>query len=311
MLVVDKERGPTSHDVVARLRKVFDTGAVGHAGTLDPMATGVLVVAVGEGTKLVAHMTAQDKEYEATIALGALTDTLDAEGEVVERAEVKRLTRAEVEAVAGRFVGAGMQVPPKVSAIKVDGRPLHERVRRGEDVEVPSREVLVHELEIRDVRPDAIDLRVRADKGFYVRSLARDLAEALGTVGHLSALRRLRSGRFDLAMALPMGRVLAAARGDESARDEVVAALLSLPRAWSGPRTTLDDDGREDARQGRRVVATRRGAIEPEAGAGDVVAMLDAGGAMIALGVVEEDGTLKVKRGFASTGPEPKGRFPA
>ncbi len=311
VLVVDKKRGPTSHDVVGRLRRVFDTGAVGHAGTLDPMATGVLVVAVGEATKLVAHLTAADKEYEATVALGVATDTLDAEGREVRRADVPPLTREQAEAAARAFLGAGKQRPPKVSAIKVGGRPLHERVRRGEEVEVPERDVFVHSLEILAFRPDAIDLRVCADKGFYVRSLGRDLAEALGTVGHLSALRRLRSGHFDVSTAIDMARVEAAAAGDPDALRAVTGALVPMTEAWSGPTVVLDDAGCEDARHGRVVMPERCGPMAGEASTGDVVAMLDAQGELVALGELAEDDTLRVRRGFASTGGEAEGTFPA
>jgi tRNA pseudouridine55 synthase len=203
-----------------------------------------------------------------------------------------------------------------VSAIKVGGRPLHERVRRGEDVEVPERDVFVHELEILAVRPEgpgapSIDLRVRVDKGFYVRSLGRDLAEALGTVGHLSALRRIRSGSFDLTNAVSTSRVREAAGGDPMAKMQITGALLTLPEAWSGPKTTLDGDGLLDARNGRRVPPSRCGEIEGSAEAGDVVAMLDARGELVALGALEEDGSLKVRRGFASTGDDTEGRFSA
>ncbi len=302
VLVVDKPRGPTSHDVVARVRRAFDTGAVGHAGTLDPMATGVLVVAVGEGTKLVAYLTAADKEYEATLTLGAVTDSLDADGKVVAQAPVPALSLDAVAEAAQTFVGAGKQVPPKFSAIKVGGRPLYERARKGEDVEVPERDVFVHALEVARVEGDEVDFRVRAAKGFYVRSLGRDLAVALGTVGHLTALRRTASGAFGLAGAVPMALVEAAAGGDPAARGELEAALLPLTTAWSGPRAKLDQEGVVDARHGRRVQpmnVLERTPGDPKSRE-EVIALLDEAGEMVALAREDDAECLAIVRGFVS-----------
>lgn len=300
VLVIDKNQGPTSHDVVARVRRAFDTGSVGHAGTLDPMATGVLVVAVGEATKLVAYLTAADKEYDATVTLGATTDSLDADGTVVERAPVPECTLAEVSAAAVPFLGAGKQFPPKVSAIKVDGRPLYERVRRGEEVEVPERDVFVHDLEVKRVEGAEVDFRVRAAKGFYVRSLGRDLALALGTLGHLTALRRTASGSFTLAEAIPMEQLQAAAGGDEAAQGALRAALIPLTTAWTGPRLILDEAGVTDARHGKRVQPIN--VIEGVSGIAEVgdrvAALIDPTGEMVALARVDEFGSLAIARGF-------------
>jgi len=309
VLVVDKSRGPTSHDIVGRVRKAFDTGAVGHAGTLDPMATGVLVIAIGEATKLVQHLTSADKAYEATVSLGEETDSLDADGVVVGRAEVPALSEDEVQAAAERFVGATRQRAPVVSAIKVDGRPLHERARRGEKVEAPERDVFVHTLTVQEIENAAIRFSVTAAKGFYVRSLGRDLAAALGTVGHLTELRRTRSGTFDLGGAVPADTVFRAASGEADAIAALEAALIPIADAWSGPKTTLSPEGVEDARHGRAVAEDRRDTLS--ASEGDVVAMLDAAGAIVALGRLEGEGTLKVVRGFASTDAEPSATLPA
>jgi tRNA pseudouridine55 synthase len=303
VLAVDKPRGPTSHDVVARVRKALGTRAVGHAGTLDPMATGVLVVAVGEGTKLVRWLTADDKVYRATVALGAETDTLDADGEVVERAPVPpELDRGRAAAVAARFVGTQRQRPPAFSAIKVDGRALHERARRGEEVEVPEREVTVRRLEILAVERDAdgarVELEVEAAKGFYVRSLGRDLARALGTRGHLTALRRLRSGAFGLEGAVSGALLERAAAGDEPAKAELRASLRPLAAACEGmPRVTLDARGVEDARHGRPI---RASAVALEEGA-EPVALLDPEGRLVAVGK-RERGRLRVVRGVRTRG---------
>lgn len=269
----------TSHDVVSKTRKAFDTRAVGHAGTLDPMATGVLVIGIGRGTKLVPWLTAMDKRYETTIRLGVATHSLDADGDLVEEKPVPALTLEQVNDAAQAFVGTQAQRAPVVSAIKVDGRRLHERVRRGEDVEAPVREVTLHSVQILDVSATEIRARLHCGKGFYVRSFGRDLAEKLGTVGHLSALRRTASGEFSLAEAATL--------------DALPAPLLTLAEAASRllPVATPTDEGLEDARHGRRIA--------PE----DVDAMPDGEAALIHEGeliavVFPEEGKLRVKRGF-------------
>ncbi|MAQ13745.1 MAG: tRNA pseudouridine(55) synthase TruB [Sandaracinus sp.] len=204
VVIVDKPQGPTSHDVVGRIRRALDTGRVGHAGTLDPMATGVLVIAVGEGTKLVPYLTAADKAYRATLSIGVATDSLDAEGERVGEGPLLAVDQAEVQRVADGFLGPHLQRAPKVSAIKVDGERLHAKARRGDDFEAPEREVTLHSVQILEVAPDRVELELRAAKGFYVRSFGRDLAAALGTVGHLSMLRRTASGAFDVDRAVAL-----------------------------------------------------------------------------------------------------------
>ncbi|HJL15401.1 MAG TPA: tRNA pseudouridine(55) synthase TruB [Sandaracinaceae bacterium LLY-WYZ-13_1] len=305
--MVDKPHGPTSHDVVARVRKALGTRAVGHAGTLDPMATGVLVVAVGEGTKLVRWLTADDKTYRATVALGVETDTLDAQGAPAERAEVPALDAARVRGVAAGFVGAQRQRPPAFSAIKVDGQALHERARRGEAVEAPERDVTVRRLQILDVSLDGdaprIELEVEASKGFYVRSLGRDLARALGTRGHLSALRRLRSGPFASSEAVRGETLDAAADGDEAARRALRAALLPLADACRGmPAVRLSERGVEDAGHGRPVRPQDAVGLDELAEGAEPVAMLGPGGALVAVGR-RERGQLRVMRGVRAGAP--------
>ncbi|MFW6051977.1 MAG: tRNA pseudouridine(55) synthase TruB [Myxococcota bacterium] len=302
VLVLDKPAGPTSHDVVARVRRALGTRSVGHAGTLDPMATGVLVVAVGEGTKLVAYLTADDKEYEAEVTLGTATSTLDAAGETTEAVEVPRLTEGDVDRVLGRFVGCLWQQAPMVSAIKVRGRALHARVRRGEQVEPAVREVRVHRLQRLAFDGRRIRLRVHCGKGFYVRSLARDLGHALGTVAHLSALRRLRSGVFGLAGALPFDVVQRAADGEVEARDTLLAALQPLEQACRAlPCLQLTPEGAADARHGRRIDAARLAGpgaadLPPDA----TCALLDPDGHLVALARLEGP-RLRVVRGIRQT----------
>lgn len=219
LLVVDKPGGWTSHDVVGRARRLAGTRKVGHAGTLDPMATGVLVLGVGRATRLLTYLVGADKEYTATVRLGVVTTTDDAEGEVVTRADASGVARAALEAEVARLTGDIQQVPSTVSAIKVDGKRAYARARAGEEVELAARPVTVSRFDVHDVRPvppgtaglpdDAppaldLDVTVVCSSGTYVRALARDLGAALGTGGHLTALRRTRVGGYGLDLAVTL-----------------------------------------------------------------------------------------------------------
>jgi tRNA pseudouridine55 synthase len=214
---------------VAVARRALGTRAVGHTGTLDPTASGVLVVVVGEATKLVNLLSVGDKRYEATLELGAETRTLDAGGEVVATAEVPTLSLADVEAAARGFAGEIAQRAPLVSAIKIAGKSLQKRVRAGESVEAPVRKVRVDALDIHAFDGKCITFSVRCGKGFYVRALARDLAEALGTLGHLTSLRRTHNAGFALDQAVSFEELRSAARGTDAQRDVLRARLLPLP----------------------------------------------------------------------------------
>lgn len=205
IVVVDKPEGPTSHAVVGRARKALGTRRVGHAGTLDPLATGVLVLGVGSATRLLGHLSAQGKEYVSTIVLGVSTTTDDVQGDVV-RAHGATLVAGDVEGAMASWRGRVRQRPSAVSAVRIDGRRAHERVRAGEDVEVPEREVSIDAFDLLDLRHGEsggvpvteIDVRVACSAGTYVRALARDVGEALGVGGHVVVLRRTRSGAFTL-----------------------------------------------------------------------------------------------------------------
>lgn len=256
VIAVDKPAGCSSHDVVSWARRAFGTRAVGHAGTLDPAATGVLVLAIEEATKLVPYLTLDDKEYEAIIMLGTETSSLDADGEIVACAPWRPdLTKDEVERAASGFLGRQLQRAPVVSAIKRGGVALHERARRGEDVEAPERAVELFSIEVRSVEPPRIALHMHVGKGFYVRSFARDLARALGTVGHLARLRRTRSGAFSEASTIS-GELLRRAGRDADAQAELatlVAAhgrspLAALPHL---PCLSLDARLERDVRHGK------------------------------------------------------------
>jgi tRNA pseudouridine55 synthase len=204
LVVVDKPAGITSHDVVARVRRLAGTRKVGHAGTLDPMATGVLVLGVERATRLLGHLMLTEKAYDATVRLGVTTTTDDAEGEVVAARSAHDLDVAQVRAAAARFAGTIAQVPSAVSAIKVDGQRAYARVRAGEDVELEPRTVTIHDLVVHEVRIAEVtdlDISVRCSSGTYVRAIARDLGVALGVGGHLTSLRRTAVGPFEVAQA--------------------------------------------------------------------------------------------------------------
>lgn len=205
IVVVDKPQGWTSHDVVGRMRRLAQTKKVGHAGTLDPMATGVLVLGIGKATKLLTYFVGHGKSYDATIRLGQSTVTDDAEGDVIESVDASGITDAQIADAVATLTGDIQQRPSAVSAIKVDGQRAYKRVRDGETVELPARPVTVSRFDVLDVRREGefIDVEVSADvsSGTYVRALARDLGEALSVGGHLTALRRTSVGDIGLDQA--------------------------------------------------------------------------------------------------------------
>ena len=208
LAVVDKPAGWTSHDVVARCRRIFGQRKVGHAGTLDPDATGVLLVGLGRVTRLLRFLSSLGKTYTGEVVLGSATTTLDAAGEVVAEWEMASVTLEQVRAAAHGFVGRIEQVPPMVSAVKVGGRRLHELARTGQDVERPARPVEVYELDVEaGSEPGVFRLAARCSSGTYVRALAADLGTALGGGAHLRNLRRTAIGSFTLAGAVPLARL--------------------------------------------------------------------------------------------------------
>ena len=229
--MVDKPAGLTSHDVVARCRRIFATRRVGHAGTLDPMATGVLVVGVDRATKVLGLLTAASKSYAATVRLGQTTSTEDAEGEVLQTISADQLTAELIAAAAAGLRGDIEQVPSAVSAIKVGGQRAYRLAREGHEVRLQARPVRIDRFEILDVRPHGelvdVDVEVDCSSGTYIRALARDLGAALGVGGHLTSLRRTRVGRFTLADARPLDEIAEAPRLTLTL-DE--ACLLMFPR---------------------------------------------------------------------------------
>lgn len=223
VLLIDKAAGMTSHDVVALVRRRLGIKKVGHCGTLDPLATGLLLVVVGRGTKIQDLLMAEDKEYTGTMRLGVTTDSQDADGQVVETRPVPELTREQLDAAFAKFHGDFYQLPPMVSAIKKDGVPLYKLARQGKTVEREPRFVHVFAHEITEVRLPEIDFRVVCSKGFYVRTYAFDIGEELGCGAHLGALRRTKSGRFDVTNAITVEEVR---NGDPA---EVLRRTMDLP----------------------------------------------------------------------------------
>ena len=210
IIIIDKPRDWTSMDVCAKLRGIFHEKRVGHGGTLDPMATGVLPVFVGRATRAVEFAAESEKEYIAGLKLGVVTNTQDTTGEILEERPVS-VTRAELEGVLAHFRGNILQIPPMYSAIKREGKKLYELARAGKEVDRPPRPVTIHALEVvEQTAPDSYTLRVRCSKGTYVRTLCHDIGAALGCGGAMSALRRTMAGGFTLADALPLEQVLSA-----------------------------------------------------------------------------------------------------
>lgn len=282
MVVVDKPAGMTSHDVVGRVRRIAGTRKVGHAGTLDPMATGVLVLGVERATRLLGHLTLTAKTYLATVRLGYATVTDDAEGERLDRglADAADVSREAVQAGLAALTGTIEQVPSAVSAIKVDGRRSYDRVRSGENVELAARRVTVSRFDLladRRPEPDLLDLDVVVDcsSGTYVRALARDLGRALGTGGHLTALRRTRVGPFTEADARTLDELAEATQPVTLDLDAAVSTAF--------PRRDVDGDTARMLGHGGRL---------PLAGLPGPYGVFGPDGRVIAL-VVERDGAAR------------------
>lgn len=224
VLLVDKGRDMTSHDVVAVARRCLGTKKIGHCGTLDPMATGMLILVIGKATKIQDLLMSEDKEYVGTMKLGVATNTQDGDGEIVENRPVPAFSREEITAAFDAFRGDFYQTPPMVSAIKKDGVPLYKLARKGQEVAREPRFVRVYDYEVTRIGLPEIDFRVVCSKGFYVRTYAHDIGVKLGCGAHLSALRRTRSGRFTLVP----GKFVTFDTLKEGRREEAEAAMYSL-----------------------------------------------------------------------------------
>jgi tRNA pseudouridine55 synthase len=223
VLLVDKAEGMTSHDVVALVRRRLQVRKVGHCGTLDPIATGLLLITVGRGTKVQDLLMSEDKEYVGTFVLGVTTDTQDRQGVVIQQRPVPALDETQIRAAFEKFRGDFYQLPPMVSAKKHGGVPLYKLARQGKVVEREPRLVHVYRYTIDRIGLPDIDFSVLCSKGFYVRTYAHDIGETLGCGAHLKSLRRTKSGRFDLANAINVAQI------KDATREEILSRLLSLP----------------------------------------------------------------------------------
>jgi len=332
LVIVDKPGGWTSHDVVARIRRLAGTRRVGHAGTLDPMATGVLVVGVGQATRLLGHLALTQKQYSATVRLGQATSTDDAEGEVISRQRAADLDPELLLAAVRGLTGEIQQVPPAVSAIKVGGKRAYRLAREGTPPELAARTVRVSSLTVLGIRPQAdlldVDIEVTCSSGTYIRSIARDLGAALGVGGHLTALRRTRVGPYALAAArtldqlavslelIPLADAAAAAfpRRDLTAEQaRLVSHGGALPAAGSAQQDSAQQDSaqQDSARQdnaqqdkagqdsAEQCAVGQGAAAAGHAAASSPVAAFGPDGALIAL-LTEEDGLARPLAVFAA-----------
>jgi tRNA pseudouridine55 synthase len=270
LVVVDKPAGVTSHDVVGRCRRIFGTRKVGHAGTLDPMATGVLVVGIERATKILGLLTATDKSYSATIRLGQTTSTEDAEGEVLQSVSADGFTDAQIEQAVAGLRGDIAQVPSAVSAIKVGGKRAYQLAREGQAVELGARSVRIDRFDVLAVRRHEglvdVDIEVDCSSGTYIRALARDVGNTLCVGGHLTALRRTRVDRFGLDQARTL---------DDLAEEPRLSYSLDEACLLSFPRRDLTAEETEDTRHGRRLKpAGMEGVYAAAAPDGRVIALL-------------------------------------
>lgn len=302
LLIIDKPRGVTSFDVVRQVRRLCRTRRVGHAGTLDPLATGVLPVAVGEGTRILQFIMEGDKAYRATFKLGETTDSQDAEGQVLERRPVEGVDEAAVRAACLTFVGPIRQVPPMYSALKKDGVPLHRLARQGIEVEREARTVEILRLEVLEVRLPFVTIEVDCSKGTYIRTLCHDIGLLLGPGAHLTELRRIRNAGFSEGDSVPLEML----QQDPQALGE---RLLSLTEALAGfPSLEVAPAAARRLRDG--VPPALDAVLTPVTCApGTTVLLLD-GGALLAVARFEPErakekrGDFELLRVFNSSGPE-------
>ncbi len=279
ILNVNKPAGWTSHDVVAKVRGLVKGLKIGHAGTLDPAATGVLPVLVGRGTRIAEYLLDWDKEYRAVLRLGRTTETQDATGAVLATRSLDGLTEAQIRSAIARFRGRITQVPPMYSAVKVDGVPLYKSARAGRTVEREPRTVEIYELEVLSIAGADVTLRVRCSKGTYVRTLCADIGEALGVGGHLLSLQRTRVGPLAVEQALTLETI-----GARAAAGRLTEDLLALDDALASvPAIVVDGRTAEHVRHGAAVPAGA-GRWMAQPGPGPVVRIKDEAGRLLALG---------------------------
>ncbi len=241
ILNINKATGMTSHDVVAKVRRLLKQKRVGHTGTLDPLARGVLPICVGQATRVAEYLSESGKAYLAEIVFGAVTDTYDAEGTIIRTADASQLTLAQIEAALPHFLGEQMQLPPRYSAIKLKGQPAYRLARAGEEVALEPRPVTIHRLDIHSWQPPRLTLAVECSKGTYIRSLAYDLGERLGCGAYLAALTRTRSGPFTLSDSITIEQLAEAIENGNLAAylHPIDSALQHLPALYLDTATAI------------------------------------------------------------------------
>jgi len=240
IVIVDKPESWTSHDVVAKLRGVFKTKRIGHGGTLDPMATGVLPIFIGRATKAAEFCENAEKEYLAGIRLGLVTDTQDIQGNVLESCEIPTsVSEEEIKSVISGFLGAGKQIPPMYSAVKINGVRLYKFARQGIDIPRPARDIFISEMELMRIDGNEFMIRVACSKGTYIRTLAHDIGQALGTGGVMSSLRRTRAGAFSIGDALSLDEIIQAAA--EGKAQDIILPTDSIFAAYSALKADSQD----------------------------------------------------------------------
>jgi len=285
VLVIDKPKGWTSHDVVNKARRILLEKSIGHTGTLDPLATGVLVLCIGKATRLVRYLESDDKVYTAEMRLGSVTDTQDASGVVLESREYLPPSEEQVRNVLKGFLGDIQQRPPAYSALKVNGIPSYKLARQGTVREHPERTITIHAIDLIEYRDPLIRFSAHCSKGTYVRTLCVEIGEKLGAGGHLTALRRDRAGRFSLERALTMEML-----ADRAASKQVQGALLPLSAVLQGyPSVTVSGLDAERIGHGNAISIPPAAALSPETGP---VRILDASGELLAVARVR-DGALR------------------
>ena len=285
LLIIDKPAGWTSHDVVGKVRRLLGQRSVGHAGTLDPAATGVLPVAVGSALRAIEFLAGASKSYRAEITFGITTDALDIEGRLTQICDVPDMVDSDIETLLTSFLGPGEQIPPVFSAIKIDGTPLYERARRGDHVEPPKRPIVIHRLVVVDWQSPVLTVDIECSKGFYVRSFARDLGERAGTCGYLSNLIRTSVGAFDLCDAWTLDELAAAPLATEWERIAIApdATALGLDAVLIEPEQVLPWE------QGKRWTVDVTGSAE-------MVRVYDSAGNWLGIGeIAVEDGRAELR----------------
>ena len=291
ILVLDKPAGYSSNQALQTVRRLFDARKAGHTGNLDPMATGVLPICLGEATKVSAFLLDADKGYAGTVRLGSRTDSGDAEGEVIETRPVPAIDEARIEEVLARFRGPIEQLPPMYSAVKQGGQPLYKLAREGKTVERKPRQVTIHSLEATGFDGECIDIAVKCTKGTYIRTLAEEIGEALGCGAHLSRLVRTQAGPFHMEQAVTLDGLKAVAEGGLAALDALLLPAQSGLDDW--PRVQLSSTGAFYVRQGQPVQV-------PNAPTDGMVRLFEGEDIFLGIGHILDDGRVAPKRLLAA-----------